>query len=167
MSPLSIILLLPVKKCVWSESGEKSAQIKHCLQAKTALNEYVGGFWCERQQEMNFFIMDSYFGQTWWFENALMLDLFLANTQLFSSQDMNWWTGVVWITVDFCEVFISCLDSHSDGTHSLQSIHWWASDGMIITPELFWWRNKLILDSLRMSTFSANFHFWVNYSYKY
>ncbi len=24
---------------------------------------------------------------------------------------------------------ISSLDSHSDGTHSLQSIHWWASDG--------------------------------------
>ncbi len=36
-----------------------------------------------------------------------------------------WWTEVVWIT---CDVFISCLDSHSDGTHSLQSIHWWDTD---------------------------------------
>ncbi len=27
--------------------------------------------------------------------------------------------------VDCCGVFIS---SHSDGTHSLQMIHWWASD---------------------------------------
>ncbi len=35
------------------------------------------------------------------------------------------------VLVDFCDVFISCLDSHSDGTHPLQSIHWWASDGMI------------------------------------
>ncbi len=26
------------------------------------------------------------------------------------------------------DVFISCLNSHSDGTHSLQRIHWWASD---------------------------------------
>ncbi len=26
------------------------------------------------------------------------------------------------------DIFISCLDSHSDGTHSLQRIHWWASD---------------------------------------
>ncbi len=34
--------------------------------------------------------------------------------------------GVVWIM--WC--FISCLDSHSDGTHSLQSIHWLASDLM-------------------------------------
>ncbi len=30
--------------------------------------------------------------------------------------------------MDYCDVFISCLDSHSDGTHSLQWTHWWASD---------------------------------------
>ncbi len=30
--------------------------------------------------------------------------------------------------VDFCEVFNSCLNSHSDGTHSLQSFHCWASE---------------------------------------
>ncbi len=35
-----------------------------------------------------------------------------------------------WSVVDYCDVFISCLDSHSDGTHSLQSIHCWASDVM-------------------------------------
>ncbi len=29
-----------------------------------------------------------------------------------------------WSLVDYCDFFISCLDSHSDGTHSL---HWWAS----------------------------------------
>ncbi len=27
--------------------------------------------------------------------------------------------------------FISHLDSHADGTHSLQKIHWWASDAML------------------------------------
>ncbi len=34
--------------------------------------------------------------------------------------------------VDYCDycVFISCLDSHSDGTHSLLRIHWWSSDVM-------------------------------------
>ncbi len=46
--------------------------------------------------------------------------------QVFISQDVVWWTGV-----DYCDVFIICLDSHSDGTHSLQSIHWWASDVML------------------------------------
>ncbi len=25
--------------------------------------------------------------------------------------------------MDYCDVFISCLDSHSDGTHSLQRIY--------------------------------------------
>ncbi len=28
-------------------------------------------------------------------------------------------------------VFLSCLDSHFDGTHSLQRIHRWASDVML------------------------------------
>ncbi len=28
------------------------------------------------------------------------------------------------LVVDYCEGFMSCLESHSDGTHSLQRIHW-------------------------------------------
>ncbi len=36
-----------------------------------------------------------------------------------------------WSSVDYCDVFISCLDSHSDGTHSLQRIHCLASDVML------------------------------------
>ncbi len=58
-----------------------------------------------------------------WFEvkDILMLYLF----QLLSSPDVNWWTGVVWIIV----MFLS--DSHSDGTHSLQSIHCWDTDAML------------------------------------
>ncbi len=41
--------------------------------------------------------------------------------------------GLEWceLLVDYCDVFSSCLDSHSDGTHSLQRIYWWASDGML------------------------------------
>ncbi len=30
----------------------------------------------------------------------------------------------------YCDVFISYLESHSDGTHSLQRIHWWAINVM-------------------------------------
>ncbi len=29
------------------------------------------------------------------------MDLFLRNKQLFTSQDVNWWTGVMWIIVVF------------------------------------------------------------------
>ncbi len=39
------------EKVVWSESGEKSAQIKQRLQAKTALNKYVTGFWWETTRD--------------------------------------------------------------------------------------------------------------------
>ncbi len=63
--------------------------------------------------------------------SRLMMDLFLTNMQLFISQEVNW------CCVDYCDAFISCLDSHSDGTHSLQRILWWAT-------YLFWWRSKLI-----------------------
>ncbi len=59
------------------------------------------------------------------------MDLFLTNMQLFfhnTSADGLEWGGLL---VDYCDVFISCLDSHSDGTHSLQRIHWWASDGVL------------------------------------
>ncbi len=35
-----------------------------------------------------------------------------------------------WSGVDYCNVFFSCLDSYSDGTHSLQKIHWGATDVM-------------------------------------
>ncbi len=63
--------------------------------------------------------------------NVLMLDLFLTNTACgFSRCWLMYWSGAdyLWVT---CDVFISCLDSHSDGTHSLQIIHWWASDVML------------------------------------
>ncbi len=73
-------------------------------------------------------IQDSYFRLKQWMEvkNVLVMDLF--NMQLFTSQDVNWWTRVVWIT---------CADSHSDGTHSLERIHWWASDAMVNFSKFF------------------------------
>ncbi len=38
---------------------------------------------------------------------------------------------IIWITCGLLWfVFICCLDSHSDGTHSLQRIYWCASDAM-------------------------------------
>ncbi len=56
------------------------------------------------------------------------MDLFLTNMQRFTSHDGLESCG---LHVDYCDVFISCLDSHSDGTHSLLRIHWWASDVML------------------------------------
>ncbi len=90
------------------------------------------------------------------------MDLFLISMQFLASLDINWWTGVVWITCGLLWCFISCLDSHSDGTHSLSK---WCDAKFL----QIWWRNKLIyiLDGLVVRTFSANLNFWVNYSFKF
>ncbi len=76
--------------------------------------------WTYSLEEELLWIMD--FSRKQWFEvkKFLMIDLFIL-----SSQYINWWTGVVWIIVMFL------LDSHYDGTHSLQRIHFWASDAML------------------------------------
>ncbi len=61
------------------------------------------------------------------------------------------------LLVDYCNVFISCLDSHSDGTHSLQRIHWWARDTtflQICSDEETIYKLIYILDGLMMCTFS-------------
>ncbi len=73
-----------------------------------------------------------------------------------------------WSGVDYCEVFISCLDSHSDGTHSLQIIHWWESDGILhfYKSVVMKKQTHLNLDGLRVNRFSANVHVWVNYTFK-
>ncbi len=78
-------------------------------------------------------------------------------------------TLIDWSGVDYCDVFISCLNSHSDGTHSLQRIHWWASDVMLNFSKSVVMKKQthLILDGLRVSTFSALCHFWVNNSFKW
>ncbi len=51
-----------------------------------------------------------------------MINLFLTNTQVFTLQDVTFidWSHVDYFIVHYCDGFISCLDSHFDGTHSLQ-----------------------------------------------
>ncbi len=122
----------------------------------------MGGFWCDRRQEMDSFtggsiIMD--YGLLW--SNSLRLKTFwwICFLQTCSFCLLQMINDGLWIIV----MFLS--DSHSDGTHSLQSIHYWDS---VTTLLLTWWGNTLIyiLDCLRVSTFSAYFYFWVNYSVK-
>ncbi len=106
--------------------------------SKTALNKHVAGFWCERQQEMDFFTGGS----------AIM------DYELAFYLKMSWWICFLW-TRSFCDVFISCLDSHSDGTHPLQRIHWWASDVMLHFSKSDAWPEGEYI------------HLWVNYSLDY
>ncbi len=81
------------------------------------------------------------------------MDLFLTNTQLFTSPDVNWWTGVVWITCGLLWCF-----------YQLFGLPFWrhpftAEDPLVRKwSDEIWWRNKLIyiLDGLRVSTFSTD-----------
>ncbi len=90
-----------------------------------------------------------------------MLDLF----QLLSSQDVNWWTGVVWITCGLLWCFYQ-LFGLSFWRHPFTAEHplmrHWCSDTFL----QIWWRNKLILilDDLRVSTCSSYLDFCQNSS---
>ncbi len=77
-------------------------------------------------------------------KNILMMDLFLTNTQLFSSQDVNWWTGVVWFTCGslwcFYQLFGLSFWRHPfSAEHTLVS-KWWNATFL----QIFLWRSKLI-----------------------
>ncbi len=91
---------------------------------KTVLNKYFDGFWCERRAWDGLFhwksvIMDS--------NNSVITNWIIYFLQIHSfSLDKMLIDGRVYLCC-----FISCLVSSSDGTHSLQRIHWWASDAML------------------------------------
>ncbi len=70
------------------------------------------------------------------------------------------------VLVDYCDVFISCLDSHSDGTHSLQRIHWCASDVMLNICSEEETNSSTLWMSWGWVHFSANFHFWLKFPFK-
>ncbi len=90
-------------------------------------------------------------------EAVIIMDygLVFSRKQLFEVKNILWWIcslqthsfcllkmltdGLDWcgLLVDYCDVFISCLDSYSDGTHSLQSIHCWVNDVMLYFSKSF------------------------------
>ncbi len=103
------------EKVVLSESGEKNAQIKHRLLAKTGISKYVAGIY-RTTGDGCFKCFYGLLAQRFDVKIPKCCICFLLHKTL---------TGVY-----YCDVLISCLDCHFDGTHSLQSIHCW-DDAMI------------------------------------
>ncbi len=62
----------------------------------------------------------------------------------------------------------SCASCEVKGTQSLQRIHWWTNYVMIHFSKsvLMKKQTHIHLAWFEVSTFSAYFHFWVNYSFK-
>ncbi len=70
------------------------------------------------------------------------------------------WSGVDYLWI--IGMFLS--DSHSDGTHSLQSIHCWDTDAVMhfYKPD-----EETNSSTYRMAWGWVHFHFWVNYTFKH
>ncbi len=115
-------------------------------QSKTVLNNYVVDFDVRGKTENGVFHWRKHYYVFW--------TNILARSVGLKSKPLDWFVSskkaifffslykslihVLEITCELLWCFISCLDSHSDGTHSLQKIHWWASDVML---NFFLWRN--------------------------
>ncbi len=152
-----------MEKVILSVSGEKYAQIKHCSQVKTVLSV---DFNVRGQQGMYLFtglnvIMHYELGQKWPFKAKTSWWICFLQTHSFSLHKMftDGLESCGSLYCDYCDVFISCFDSHSDGTHSLQRIHWWASDGKPNLSKSVLMKNKLGWPEgeLKFSKFSSLF----------
>ncbi len=85
------------------------------------------------------------------------MDLFITNTQLFTSQDINWWISVVWITCViswwFYQFFGLSFWRHPFTTKDLLMSKWFNATFLHICS------------SEKANSFSANCNFWVKYSF--
>ncbi len=73
-------------------------------------------------------------------QNVVDLDLFLTNTQLLASQDINWWTAVVWIVIFLSAILTLILTAP---IHCRGSVNWWIGGSIgehviecLISPKL-------------------------------
>ncbi len=109
-------------------------QIKYCLlenQSKTVLNKYVGLFLCERTTGDGLFPLQEVLLWIILLFKCINARCLLQKCSFLLHKTLIDGLERCGLLVDYCDVFISCLDSHSDGTHSLQMIHCWASDVML------------------------------------
>ncbi len=121
--------------------------------------------WTYSQEKVLLCIMDSCFS---WKLQVQMLQWWMYLLQKWNiSLDKMLIDGLEFcgLLADYCDVLNSYLDSHSDGTHSLQRIHWWASDALLDLSKsvLMKKQTHLHLYGLRVNTCSVHFYFQVNY----
>ncbi len=133
----------------------------------TSERSLICGYFSLDSDEMTFslekailWIEDSHFSQKQRFKvkRVLMMDLFITNIWSFSLHmmliDGLEWCGLLWFFLSAIWTLILMAPIHCRG-----------SIGEHATFLQIWWRNKLLYIS-DLSKSSANFHFWMNYSFK-
>ncbi len=136
----TIILLSPVRTSSLQNQRRNMHRSSTVYKQKQS-NKSIGGCWCERTTG------------TFSLDEALLwiMDLWiLAKSDSLKSKRLLRWICLLHcivkvvhkllidgldscgLLVDYCYVFISCFFySHSDGTHSLQRIHWWTNEAIL------------------------------------
>ncbi len=75
-------------------------------ESENSPKKYVGGFWCKKTtldehfhwRKRYYVLWTSILARSENLKLKRLNDEFLKNMQLFTSQDVNWWTGVMWTT---------------------------------------------------------------------
>ncbi len=97
----------------------------------------------------------------------VLKDFFITNTWLFTSQDINWSSGVVESACEILQhiyqLFGLSFWRHPYTAEDLLVKKWCNHKFLQICSDE---ETNLSTDGLRVNTFSANFHFWVNYSFE-
>ncbi len=94
-------------------------------------------------------------------KNVWMIDLFLTNMQRFTSQDVNWWTRIVWITCGLLWCFYQLF-----GLILTAPIHWRAIDVMLNFSKSVLMEKHTHLH-LGWHLGLQKIYFWVNCSFEY
>ncbi len=84
-----------------------------------------------RQLIFYFFLLKRTMEELFTFKNILIMNCLLQTCSFLLHKTLIDPLESYGLLVDYCDVLVSCLDSHSGSTHSLQIIHWWASDVML------------------------------------
>ncbi len=91
------------------------------------------------------------------------MNLFIEK-KLFTSQDINWLTGSMWIIVTFLSAvwtLILTAPIHCRGSTGERDVLLNFSKSVLMKNKLIY-----ILADLKESTFSENFYFWVDFKFK-
>ncbi len=140
----------------WSESGEKSASDQAAFTRQNSSKQICGWIlmWETTGDALSHW-RKSYYGL--WnhilVQNVLMLDLF----HLLSSQDINWWTGVVWINCGllwcFYQTLILTAPIHCRASIAETLMQWHISTNLMKKQT-----HPNLIDGLRMRTSSSDVH---------